>query len=35
MIDKDEEVKKIRMTIDAGVDKAAQKLQEYIKNWDE
>ncbi len=32
---KDEDVKKIRMTIETGVEKASRQLQEYTKCWDE
>lgn len=35
VVDKDEEVKKIRTAIDVGVEKATRQLQEYSKSWDE
>ena len=35
VIDRDEEVKKIRTSIESGVEKAAAQLQEYTHNWDE
>ena len=35
MIDRDEEVKKIRATINTGVENVAMQLQEYTKHWDE
>ena len=35
VIDRDDEVKKIRTTITAGVEKAAKQLQAYTRNWDE
>jgi hypothetical protein len=35
VIDRDEDVKKIRVSINTGLEKAAKQLQAYVKNWDE
>ena len=34
VIGRDDDVRKIRTSIEAGVEKAAAQLQEYTKNWD-
>ena len=35
VIDKDDDVKKTRTSIENGVQRAASNLQEYVKTWDE
>ncbi len=35
VIDKDEDVKKTRSSIEGGVQRAATRLQEYVRTWDE
>ncbi len=35
VVDKDEDVKKTRSSIESGVQNAATRLQEYVMTWDE